>query len=117
MNKYQVLNELSENKISVTKAYKLIYDDAPQFKKAHFVKIKVRINESRGISLLLAILFFIPIPLSIIKMFARIAIKKGYKDLKDIPLSIDDIMQVISAKGIKVDVDAHDEAKIYLKTF
>lgn len=117
MNKYETLNQLYENKISVNKAYKYIYGDAPQLKKAHFVKLKVKINDSRGISILLAILFFIPIPLSIVKMFARFALKKGYKDLKDIPLSIDDIMQVISTKGIKVDVDAHDEAKIYLKTF
>lgn len=114
MTKYEVLTQLSKNKITTKEAYKQIYTTQRIGKKAHFVKIKIKINESKGVSALLKVLFLFPIPL----VFVRIAIRIGLKNksLKDVDIPVEDFIDLISTRNINIDVNAKDEAHVRIKT-
>ena len=117
MNKHQALVQLSENKISVKEAYHYIYEKKRKLRKAHFIKFKFHILESKGASTLLFILFLFPIPIVVIKIFMKMLVRHGHKYMGDNQISMKDLMQLIAVKGIYVDIHAKDEAHIKIKTF
>jgi len=114
MTKYEVLTQLSEKKITTKEAYNQIYISQRIVKKAHFVKIKIKINDSKGVSALLKVLFLLPIPLVFVRMAIRIGLKN--KNLKDVDIPVEDFIDLISARNINIDVNARDEAHIRIKT-
>jgi hypothetical protein len=114
MTKYEVLSQLENKEISVNDAYHKIYKSKNSYRKAHFIKFKFKIKESRLITIFLKILFFLPMPIVLLKIIARIAMRR--KGLQDINISEEDILKLISTKGILIDIDAKNEVKVKIKT-
>lgn len=111
----EALELLQQNKISTKKAYKRIYNQQTQLKftnKAHFVKLKIVIPDEKGVTTFLRILFFIPFPLFI----AKFALRFVKLDDKDLPFSKTELIEMISNKGINVQVNASSKEKVYIKT-
>ena len=78
MTKYEVLNQLNQKQISTKEAYDYLF---PQVKeriprRARFVKVRVFVPDSKGVSLFLAILLALPIPIGIIKWIVSKKVKK-----------------------------------------
>lgn len=111
----QVLQLLQEGKIKPRKAYKQLYSDNYQIKftnKAHFLKLKIVVPGEKGVNRFLRFLFFFPIPLALAKFILLFV-----KDEKmNIPFSKDELIKMISSKGIKVDVFTSTNEKIIIKT-
>lgn len=70
MKKNKALVKLFRNKIDIDKAYNTLYPFVKQ-KKSRFVKIKIKVPESRGRNMLLKVLFLVPIPVGLLKLFMR----------------------------------------------
>lgn len=112
----EVLLQLSQGNLRPNAAYKELYGTpkAQRMGRAHFVKLRIRIPEEKGISRFLAFLFLCPVPLFIVRMF----IKKMKPDAmgEKVPLSPKEIMELISYKGIIVEVKAKDGTNVLIKT-
>lgn len=111
----QTLLKLSTGELTKAQAYKALYSQ-PKIKRsrrAHFVKIRIIIPEERGVTRFLAFLFLLPMPL----LFAKILLRKmNNAETNEIPISKDDLLRMISVKGIKLDVKTHTGEKIFIKT-
>ena len=116
MKKYEVLHQLNNQKISAITAYKLLYGYRHKMKKAHFIKFKINVIDDKKTNRLLTVLFLFPIPLVFVKIILKIFMKKKNIYIKQIPLSTNEIIELISYKGLIVNVAAHDEANIVIKT-
>jgi len=116
MKKYEVLNQLNNKKISTKKAYKQLYGYQPKLRRAHFMKLKINIQDDKKTSRLLTILFIFPIALVFVKIILKMMMKKKHIYIKQLPLSTNEIIELISYKGLLVNIDAHDEANIVIKT-
>lgn len=117
MTKYEVLNQLNKKELKPRMAYKLLFNK-PKIQKAHragFVKLRIWIPESKGVSIFLGILFFLPVPLFIIKWVINRRINQ--ENISDkIPLTPKQIVQMISVRGVKLNVQTNENVKILLKT-
>lgn len=114
----ETLAKLAKNEISSRKAYKQIYDSkrerkVPFTRRAHFVKLNITVPGEKGVNTFLKMLLFFPFPIFIIRPFLRF-VKFDSDD--NIPLSKTDLINMISAKGIKVVVNSQSGEKIYIKT-
>ncbi len=122
MKKNEVLNQLKEKKISVNKAYDLLYGNEitqTKLRKAHFIKLKFDIKDEKFANALLKTVFLFPVPMFLIKWVIKLVMKKGVQNVKgmeNVPLTQEQIIELVSCKGILVDIDAHDDAKILIKT-
>ena len=99
------------------KAYDMLYGeklDIKKLKKARFVKLSIKIPDSKGVTLLLKTLFALPLPIILIRPFLRKAIESN-QSLKD-EFDTKELMNMISSKGIKIMVNASDGVKIKIKT-
>lgn len=117
MKKFEVLDQLEQKSLSVKDAYNLMYGYQFKLKKAHFVKLRIKIEESKGVSTLLRIIFLFPIPIFMIKWALKLALKNSKGHIDKVPLTVGEISELISYRGLLVNVDAHDEANILIKTF
>lgn len=110
----ETLIQLSQGTIHPKAAYKELYGvpKIPRLRKAHFIKLRIRIPDEKGVNGLLAFLLLFPIPLFVVRMILR-RVNKG---MEDVPISKDEIMNLISYKGILVEVTAHKGEKILIKT-
>ncbi len=116
MENYEVLTKCESKDVSPKKAYRELYGHEKHYKlkKAHFIKVRIRINESPGLSVFLAFLLACPIPIGIAKMFIR---KKMDEIVSEsFPVTYRQLFSEFMVRGIKVEVDAKNEAKIYIKT-
>ncbi|MBE0700521.1 MAG: hypothetical protein IH571_02430 [Acholeplasmataceae bacterium] len=116
MTKHEVLNQLHKNEINPKRAYRLLYSHHKERKprKAHFVKIGIRIPESRGISILLAILFILPIYIGLIKLLIKIFAKNG--TIGNSNLTAQDLIDLVSVRGVKVNINASSGEKVLIRT-
>jgi hypothetical protein len=116
MTKNEVLNQLKEKSISKQQAYKLLYAKTKERKprRASFVKLSVRIPEERWLSIILAILFFLPIPIFIFKIFIRGNRKLEISD--QIEITAAELIRLISIRGASVSVRTHDQFRVNIKT-
>ena len=111
----QVLSLLSKGEISPRKAYKNLYSNKDTIRftnRAHFLKLRVIIPGEKGVNTLLRVLFFIPIPLFIF----RFAIQFVNIDKYDMPFSKAEMLDMITSKGISVNVNASSNEKVIIKT-
>jgi hypothetical protein len=111
----QTLNRLKAGKIGKREAYRLLYPKPARVrgpKRAHFVKLRIRIPESKGVTAFLAFLFFLPAPLFLAKMI----VKRVKFDEGDGQIDKQELMRLIATRGLKVDVKTHDGVSIYIKT-
>lgn len=116
METEQVLNLLTKGEISPKKAYKHLYNGENTIKftnRAHFLKLRVIVPGEKGVNTFLRILFFMPIPLFIF----RFALQFVNIDKYDIPFSKTELLEMISSKGISVNVNASSNEKVIIKTF
>lgn len=111
----QALTLLQNQEISAKKAYKSIYrkDELIKFtNKAHFVKLKIIVPDEKGVNVFLRILFFLPIPLLLVKIaFPFIKIENT-----DMPFSKTELLQMITSKNISIVVNASTKEKVIIKT-
>lgn len=119
MTKYEVLNQLNKNELKAKEAYRLLYNtqDEPKARKASFIKVRIRVPESKGATVFLSILLFLPIPLFLVKMFVPRKIKNSTDAISDqLPLTTKQMLELIAVKGVKIDIHTHDDVKVYIKT-
>lgn len=111
----QTLLKLSSGQLTKKQAYHELYPRQKiiRKRKAHFVKIKIIIPDEAGVSRFLAFLFFLPIPL----LFAKIAVKKmKNSESYGISISNEELLNLVSVRGIKIEVQSNSGEKIYIKT-
>ncbi|MDD3126701.1 MAG: hypothetical protein WC479_03895 [Candidatus Izemoplasmatales bacterium] len=111
------LNQLSQGLISPKEAYRQLFGDCPKQKvnkpkKAHFIKIRVVIPNETGVTRFLAFLLLMPVPI----FLAKIILRKVQLDPTEMGISKTDLMQMVSTRGILINVTAKDGVKIYIKT-
>ncbi len=117
MTKYEVLNQLNQKQIERKEAYKMLYQTPKERKprRAHFVKIKIRIPESRGVTILLKVLFALPIHIGLVKLFLPKR-KLSEPISEEFDISPLDLIDLIAIKGVKVDIQTKTNERIYIKT-
>lgn len=109
----EALSLLENNKISPKKAYKYLYNEKLHFtNRAHFIKLKITVPGEVGANRFLRVLFFLPLPLALV----RFIIKVARYDEEKVPISKDEIIELINSKGIEINVDAADNTKVIIKT-
>lgn len=116
MEKIEVLNKCQSKELTPKQAYRELYHGYRQRKprRAHFVKVSVRINESKGLSIFLAFLLALPIPIGIAKLFVKR--KRDEIISEQFPITYGQLINDLLIKGILIDIDAKDEAKIHIRT-
>ena len=116
MTKYEVLTEVKQNQIKPHEAYQLMfkYPKERKPKKAHWVKVKIHIPESKGVSLLLAVLLALPIHIGIIKWIVS---KRANRPISDqFQFTPKEVLEMISIKGVKVNIQTRTNEKILIST-
>ena len=113
INSSKTLALLEANKISPTKAYRDLYQEKIYFtNRAHFVKLKIIVPGEVGVNRFLKVLFFLPLPLGLVRFIIKVS---KYKE-ENIPISKEDILELLNSKGIEINVDAADNTKVIIKT-
>jgi hypothetical protein len=116
MEKNQVLDQLNKKEISKKQAYKLLYEEPKQRKpkKAHFVKLRVTVPEEKGANIFLAIILLLPIPIFLVKLFIK---RRQTVKILDTDISIKELIEMISIKGVSLNVKTHDGNRVFIKTY
>lgn len=116
MTKNEVLNQLNQKEISKRQAYKLLYGKTKERKprRASFVKLSIRVPDEKWLSVLLTILFILPIPIFVFKLFIKGNRRLEISDQVDI--SAEELIRLISIRGASVSVKTHDRFKVLIKT-
>jgi len=112
----QVLQNLQAKTISTKEAYQELYVSKKQtfFRRAHFVRLKIQVPDDKTANRLMRFLFLLPVPLLLVKIALKFVKDKGDESL---PLTKAQIYDLISYKGIKVEINSQSGEKIYIKTF
>ena len=113
----EILTQVNQQKMKPAKAYKTLYRGRPAIrrkkpKRAHFIKIKI-ITDDKTANRFLRFFLWMPIPLCFLSLFKR-QIKK--KDLDDVPISVDEMFEMLRYKGINIDVESSDGTVVKVKT-
>ncbi len=112
----QVLVKCGAKELNAKQAYKTLYpkmQSSPQG-RAHFIKLKIRVPESKGATRFLAFLFWLPLPLFYVRIGLNFVKSKDGEEPLPIPKS--EIMRLLRFRGIRVQVDSHDGTHIDIKT-
>jgi len=117
LTKNEVLTQLSNKEINSKEAYKLLYSEHKERKprRAHFLKVKIRVPEEGAANIFLGLILFFPIPLFIVRMILRRFIKDEVTE--QFQMSKAEIIKLISIRGVKVKINTHTNEKIYVRTF
>ncbi len=112
------LARLADNKITAEKAYQKMFLKKEKYRvpfsrRAHFLKLKIQSPSAKGVNTLLKILFLIPFPIGIVRFGLRF-VKMDFKE--EVGMSKNEILDMISSKGIEINVDTKDGDKIVVKT-
>lgn len=113
--KNQTLVRLEHKEIGKRQAYRELYpkpEKIRQPKRAHFVRLRFRIPESKGATAFLGFLFLLPTPL----VFVRIVLGFVKFDKEDVPFTKNELMRLIAVRGLKVDIRSNDGVHIFIKT-
>jgi hypothetical protein len=116
MTKYEVLTEVKKNQIKPQEAYQMMYHYPKERKpkKANWVKVKIRIPESKGVSILLAVLLALPIHIGIIKWIVS---KRANRPISDqFQFTPKELLEMIAIKGVKVNIHTKTNEKILIAT-
>ncbi|AUD65020.1 hypothetical protein BK011_04755 [Tenericutes bacterium MZ-XQ] len=116
MTKNEVLNKLSKNEVSSNDAYQMLYPKTKQAKarKARFIKFRINIPDSKGATYFINVLFALPIPIGLVKLFLRGRMNQPVSD--QFPISMKEVIDLAAIKGTFVKVIAKDQTKILIKT-
>ncbi|PKK97002.1 MAG: hypothetical protein CVV58_03475 [Tenericutes bacterium HGW-Tenericutes-3] len=119
MTKYEVLNQLNKNELSSKKAYRLLFNSPKERKvrKAGFVKVRIRVPESKGATIFLSVLLLLPMPLFLVKLFIPKKIKYGTNNISDqFQMTFGEVLELISLHGIKIDIQTNENVRVFIKT-
>jgi len=111
----QSLVRLERKEIGKRQAYRELFPKPAKVrgpKRAHFVRLRFRIPESKGATALLGFLFLLPTPLVFVRMV--LGFVKFEKDA--MPFTKKELMRLIAVRGLKVDVRSTDGVNVYIKT-
>jgi len=110
-----ILKQLTEGQLNPKQAYRLLYPNQRQLKcrKAHFVKLRIKIPEEKGVTRFLAFLFLLPFPLFLVRWGLKF-VKED--QMKESPLSKKDILHLIGYKPIRLQVRADDGVIVNIHT-
>lgn len=112
------LARLQENKISPEVAYKKLYkkkrNKMPFTRRAHFIKLKIKVPGEKGVNTLLRVLFFFPLPIFLVRFFMSFVKEDGFGD--EMPFTKGELVNMISSKGIRINVNAKSGEKVIIKT-
>ncbi len=116
MTKNEVLNKLSKKEIDYKEAYDLLYPKMKEVKpsKAHFVKLRVKVPDSKAANTLIRLLFILPIPIGLAKLILGKKLNQQISD--DIQMSFKDLIDLAATKGTHIKVIASDNTRIIIKT-
>lgn len=109
MDYQKVLKKVQAQKIDPQTAFMELYTVEETLPRAHFVKIKIKILESKGATFLANLFFALPCPIFVVNWFLKFAKKNIGEENYEIARDI-----ITHAKGTVITVDS-SEAKIYLK--
>lgn len=112
--KNEVLNQLYQKNITPKKAYRQLYSisKVPHRRRAHWVKIRIVVPDDKKATRWMAFFFGLPIPL----FLARIGLRIVKLEDQDTPFDKKQLMDLISTKGILVNVTSQDGTKVFIKT-
>jgi len=113
--KNEILIKLANKEISTKEAYQSLYPKVVQHRRrrAHFVKLRITIPDEVGVTRFLRFLFFFPTPIFLGRMFLRF-VKDNDGD--NLPITKSELFQMLTTKGILLNVTAKSGEKIYIKT-
>ncbi|MBU0996608.1 MAG: hypothetical protein KKE16_01020 [Firmicutes bacterium] len=111
----EILLGLRDRSLTPKEAYKELYpkQKTQMLRRAHFVKIRIRIPDDKAANRLMRIIFLLPAPLFFVKFFLRFM----KDDQESLPLSKKEIYELISYRGIKIQVKTTSGENISIKTF
>ena len=116
MKKNEVLNQCQSNALEPKTAYEYLYPKCSRrkLKRAHFLRLKIWLKDSRGVSVLLAILFALPIPIGIARLFLRKRLNQVIDS--SFPVTYGQLLNEFMVRGISIDVETKDDVKIHIRT-
>ncbi len=116
MTKDEVLTQLNEGKITIKKAYKTLFKPNHQKKprRASFVKVHIKTSESRAVNIFLGIILLLPVPIFMIKWILK---KRSNQVISDqFQMSTTELIELISLRGVKVDILTNSKERVLIKT-
>jgi len=116
MTKDEVLTQISQKEIKPKQAYRMLYPHTKQRKprRASFVKIHVHANEGKAVNIFLGIILLLPIPIFLIKWIVG---KRADKIVNEqFNITAREFLQMISIRGVRVDVKSKDNERVLIKT-
>jgi len=116
LTKNEVLNKLSKNELSSNDAYQMLYPKIKEAKarKARFIKFRINIPDSKGATYFINVLFALPIPIGLVKLFLRGRMDQPVSD--QVPIAMKDLIDLAAIKGTFVKVIAKDNTRVLIKT-
>jgi len=116
MTKYEVLTQLSNKEIKVKDAYNLLYSKQKdrKLRKASFIKLKIIIPNERKVTVFLSILFLLPIPIFLVRMFMTRKLNTNISN--EFPMTYKEALDLVQHKDIKIYVTTKTNEKIRIKT-
>jgi hypothetical protein len=110
-----ILSQVKDNALSPKAAYKELYLAKPSRKpkKAHFVRIHIHVPEDKTANRLLRFFFLLPVPLVLVKIGLHYV---KTEENESIPFTKQEILELISYRGIKVSVKTKSGEDIFIKT-
>jgi hypothetical protein len=118
MTKYEVLTKLQDKEINKKKAYRLLYKPYKERKpkRAGFVKIKVRVPDEKAANILLGIILFLPLPIFLIKWILLKRFKNQEHISEQFPMAPGELIDLISMRGVRVNINTKTKERILIKT-
>lgn len=114
----QILKKVEEKQLKPKKAYQEIYPVENQRilkrRKAHFIKLAIKIPDSKGVTAFLKIIFLLPIPILLAQPFIKKGINKSLDQLEG--FTYQDLMYMIKSKGVSINVKTSDGVKVRIYT-
>ena len=114
----KTLAKLQNHEISVDEAYKELYKGNRRkmyfTSRAHFVKLRIIVPDDKTANRLLGVLFLFPLPLFLVRFGLSFVKKEHLGD--NVPLTKSEILNMISHKGIRVQVNSDSGEKVLIKT-
>ncbi|XMB73170.1 VanZ family protein [Mycoplasmatota bacterium WC30] len=113
------LTRLKNNSITPKIAYNELFKKEkrtriPIFKRAHFIKLRIKIPGEKGVNRFLRVLFFLPFPILLLRII--LGFVKIDKYSEDVPLTKREIINLVAHRGVKVIVNTHSGEQILIKT-
>lgn len=116
MTKDEVLTQTNRQELHPKEAYKMLYPKLKERKprRSSFVRISIKVPDSKGVSVFLGVLLLLPIPIFIIKWVLK---KRANKVISDqFQLTPLELIELVSIKGVKVDIKSNTNERVLIKT-